>query len=575
MHITGVTAMDKDVLVGPADGFFVNGVPAGPYATEQTIQQYHRSVVIVKDGARVIVGTAISPTHILTSSYWNASDAIPTNVQVVLQSGSAAAYYATVQAVIPSIRLAILTIDDDLYRFDTWIPIERDPTKILRLEGSPVIVAGADAVLGALTFHEGIVSQSNYNMFYEFTSMHVTLTTAASLTDGSIGGYVIGPEGTLLAVVQYGTPNSAYPTVIGGVRAPFISFFYDQFIASLPLLSAPLEIALPIALGEVSLLLKGRQILAQERTPLFKAGGIIVEGIVEDEQLMSMVASAGSGTADFDFSTVAYNVPALQDSILDAYLTFPPPAIISLEFQYAKLLISTTVDFTLTNIDLCTANLWNRGCPIAIPASLPSTFTLGFTSSNFILDNATDGTLSASTFVSTTLSAAFVTTQPTIGIVAHGAATPLNSATIAPAVYSAWGKYSALNTYFLGVAGKPGTAWTALGSAGANDYVFAFVTPNAPSSGLLWNVGSVPSPSTFTFTVEVDPLGLKLTSSLFPVQTSTIPFLYSYELLSFNTSTPFSIAKGLLTGGVFDFSAYTQKAGTVGTSVSTWSPVFP
>lgn len=576
MHILGTTVTEKSLSVGPADGFLVDSVPAGPYSTKQTIAQFEKSVVLVKDLlGNMVVGLAISPTHILTSTHWNKDDEIPTEVQVVLQCASATAYHATVQAIIPTVRLAILTIDDDLLRFETWIPIETDPTKLVRKEGSPVIVSGSDTKMGTLTFSEGVVSQSVYNAFFDFTSMHVTLTTGAHLTDGSIGGYILGPEGTLLAVVQYGTPNSQYPTTIGGVRAPFISYFYEQYLASLTVApgalvahnGSPATIALPVALNELDLLVKGKQVFAQERTPQFKAGGIIVEL----RQLVSMIASDYTNTThiEYKFGTQGYNIPSLQDSVIDAYTALLPTPLtpISLTLQYAPILGAT--DFSISGTDLCAATLWNRGCPIAIPASVPSTFTLSSAASNFVIDNAVSGSGAvASTFTSTTFDAAFVTNKVAIAVLAHGAP----SAT--PTVYSGWGKYSDLNTYFSGLGGYVKAAWQTLTATPppSNNYVFAFVTPTVTyPGGILWDCGAGTSP--FQYTVAVDS-GLKLTSTL-GIETTTVPFKYLYELLSFNTNSSYSNAKGLLTGGSFTFSAYSSGGGGVTPTTESWHPVFP
>jgi hypothetical protein len=356
------------------DEFIINGYNGGPFGPAITAALVGPAVVSVfVPGGQKFQGVVVGTTQtILVCSTWG-SGGFPFSLSVndtvtvtVSRPGlGEKAFPAIVTKVSATANLALLTHTTIYTQTVAVLAPEDEATP---LPDSPVIVGTGRGDLGTNAFVSGIVSEPSALMLYEYTSLHVSLPTlgAASIPDASIGAPIFDLKGQLLALVQYGSPNSVYTgrgavfaTVTGGVRANAISYFLSTpgvaGVVSFPVVSS--SSPLPV-----------RPIGRWERIPDLISGGLskAAVGTTTDPatQIMTFASSATLGIA-FPLGILGSNVPAFQDLLLQT------PVATGFSVTYGDMAVAlppTTTTVTGTAFD--TATYWDNLTPSCSPPSI-------------------------------------------------------------------------------------------------------------------------------------------------------------------------------------------------------------
>ena len=323
---TGI--LNSDVVnadVFAANVFTIDGINGGPYGPAITAAEIDAALVSLTCTVGGITynvqGVVVAPQRILMCGTWG-KDTGTSPVPVafaqavtvtVLQPGlGEKAFAATVFSICPTANLALLAHTTTYTRTVVTTASALDSTP---LTNSPVIIGTGRSELGVSAFQSGVVTNPSANMLYQYTSLHVATTGAAStLANSSIGAPIFDLRGQLLAIVQYGTPNSDYngraaifTTVIGGIKANYIQYFINKATLSS-------NVEFPVTSLAI------RPIRRWERSTTLRTGGLSSVAVTSTTSPSTQVITFSSpdvlDSLQIPLGVLGQNIPAFQDLVL-------------------------------------------------------------------------------------------------------------------------------------------------------------------------------------------------------------------------------------------------------------------
>lgn len=495
--------LTDDLLVNKE--FKVNGYLAGPLATAELTKLTSTWNVTVKTASgattHAVLGVAVSARTLIMPYVLNAAtgttlDTVgldPLTVTVQLSNGAFRALKATVLRKMPTGNAALVGVDPgQSFVFETFAELasyadDADTPS----PGSAVLVITGDnnaAMGGTRTAVSGYVSEPSGQMFQEYTSVHVVLPTlqtqaltGATLTNGATGGAVYDYRGRLLAMVQYGTPNSVPPsgstlfqTIVGGVKARYLSLLTDAGIT--PTVTFPV--------GTLSV----RGIGTLERTVGLQVGGVTSAAVGATTVLSNQLMTYASAAVPTVFmGSKGANTPSFQDSVLRSYK----------DGNVAATVVAADLGTVYNYVDGAVFDVgltkWNKGPPITSSPFCGSTNA----STDFV--KAKTGTITR-VFLNT--GAPTVPSALPAVVMTHGYQT--TDATDVKFIV-AWGNRDQLNTWFQGIGGYIRASWDAkypFAPPNGNDiFVVAGVFPTG------WNTkffADITNSNLFTYNTTYD-----------------------------------------------------------------------
>jgi hypothetical protein len=323
-----LTALSGNIGLLNTDSIFTSGYAVGPLAASETLIAVagRLCVVVNGTGTKQMIGFAVSPNKIVTPYSWTSAVLFADNVGFdapdrIIQSGVLAPEiaYSCVGAgsglsTCPAGNLSCI-------QMPTSTPVLAPGTaKIANytdgadtpFPGMLCVVAYTNLTLGSVQIAEGVITSSSLQMYNEYTSLQITLTSGrASLPPGANGAIVLDYTGTLLGIVQTGNTDSAtlgttYSNTITAIKGRYINYFLNNLAAvtALPSLSS---------YGYTTT----RGIATNKRVPANLPGGITTNAngsAIATEQILALTSAAYSN--GFGLGTLGQNTPSFTDSLL-------------------------------------------------------------------------------------------------------------------------------------------------------------------------------------------------------------------------------------------------------------------
>lgn len=424
-NFTEVQAFAANVGILNSDSLSVAGYAVGPLATQEIILLLSDRLCVVTAtlGLQTLqtLGIAVDTNKVLTTLFWQgagatasgakamvtgvvapASTVAPAKVVVSpIYGGGSAHDTITIHSVSGSAGLVTLTVPganlppSNPLLFAGYQDYADTPPA-----GTPVIIAYTDSVIGTILFAEGVISDPCAQLYAQYTTLQVTLTTnLLGLSNGANGGVIIDYRGVILGMLQYGNNLSAASTsvfyrTVGGIKGRYINYYLKQTDATMP------GVRLPIPTGTYA---QCRNITPVGRLVGAPPGGVTINsdgsvGVPADQIIK--LSGVGTDPITFQLGNLSQNNPSFTDSLLvlkdlgeiqaqatDAALGGGPTT------------ITGTVNFYVGNEGgtrscqpLTPANTWENGCPNSLSytptTGLPSTYTY----TQFTLLTKTPGT---------------------------------------------------------------------------------------------------------------------------------------------------------------------------------------
>lgn len=504
---TSHSLASPQVSVSSIHGLTVAGAPTGPFAVNKQITDNEYAQVLVTDGTRVNAGFAVSSSTLVTSLWWETATlstigAVGSVLQIVYNTtdGGQSSVNATIVSISASGGIALLSVHSGVV-FGSFFQIEggdlNPDTNLPRdvpARGAQVMVWGADTELGTQAFYTGNVTDGSANMFYEFTSVHVSVDGTTAV--GVAGSPIIDVYNKVIALVQYGAPDSGgvYTRVVGGISGRYIKHLINTYNATG---AGTVEIPVLVS-GQTGTTIYPRGIRAQERSPLFLRGGVAALTTSTDtatpaNQVVKVIYNDGSsemlGMRGADYISLQHSLfGAYYRGLRTATLVYGASATASPSAS-AFAPRATATEVVTWDADIVAANaMWQYGSPtigtdVSIgggfcnqPAGKPQYGT------NFNIANFSSTSVTIQSIVS--VSYTCYVSSKSVGVLNFGNVDTANSYR---AVLAIWGTYAAVNYWIKGVSGELNGAWVQYGPSPTSAYVFTvFIPPETATA--TWQV---------------------------------------------------------------------------------------
>lgn len=553
--------------------FTVNGLLAGPLANAEVITIINDSLVSICDatGTYQVTGVAVSPTSVLTVGTWDASAAatmtVGDSVKIIAPRIGAGnlALAGIVSKLMPSGNAALIVIDLAAgYSFPLPVDFADDDSPAV---GTPVVLGTGNVTLGSRNFMSGVVADTAASMFYDYTSIHVSVTESTNLNNGSTGAPIFNFKGHVIGMIQYGTLNSVpaggrvvYSQVAGGIKGRYLKYFVESTLASpvgLPSTGAPFATV--------------RGIGACERSVALAAGGVanVAVGVpVTDADQLAVLSSTNLGS--IRLGEEGQNLPSFQDFILTAHLASDT----AVDVQ------NGSAAGTYTPADSYDASLWSpsKGPPSSLCASL-ATGAEGSTNFEGVYSGANAGL----NFVSVNFTAININGS-TLALASGDFAATTNGSnktfdTLRGTILN-WGTSVGIANWFNGLSGADQAvkdAWTTAAAAYGTLPTYIFVSTGYSTSNILVTT-IIDSTAVASRTVSIMPTGASTLDVVIGGH-GTITYSYAtnnYNLFSYitNAGVQFGSCKLPLTSLTTSWNTGTTTTAAIVLSTAAPTPVY-